>query len=234
MMRDISLLEDGQNETVTFAIGDIHGCLHKLLSLLGNCERYAQARPTRYVFLGDYVDRGPDSRGVIDVLRRIKERSRDEVICLRGNHEVLMLAACRERENLIWLLNGGGATLASFGIDDPRRLPADVVAWVDSLPLSFDDGRRFFVHAGVNPALPLDQQNEYDQVWIREPFLLSNKDFGRLIVHGHTPLAGGLPELRPNRLNLDTAAVLGGPLTAAVFKAGVREPVDFLTDDMKS
>jgi serine/threonine protein phosphatase 1 len=145
-----------------------------------------------------------------------------------------MLAACREREDLIWLLNGGGATLASFGIDDPRRLPADVVAWVDSLPLSFDDGRRFFVHAGVNPALPLDQQNEYDQVWIREPFLLSNKDFGRLIVHGHTPLAGGLPELRPNRLNLDTAAVMGGPLTAAVFKAGVREPVDFLTDDMKS
>jgi serine/threonine protein phosphatase 1 len=218
------------SDLVTFAIGDIHGCLDKLLSLLERCENYASGRPRRFVFLGDYVDRGPDSRGVITTLRQRQESRNDETICLRGNHEALLLAAVREGEELLWLVNGGGTTLASYGITEPGALPADDLLWIQELALSFDDGQRFYVHAGVNPMFPLDQQSEQDQVWIREPFLSSDREFGRLIVHGHTPLAEGRPDLRRNRLNIDTAAVLGGPLTAAVFTGERTEPVAFLTD----
>ena len=100
--------------------------------------------------------------------------------------------------------------------------------WFRSLPLSYDDGRRFFVHAGVNPQLPLAAQHERDLIWIREPFLSARRDYGRLIVHGHTPLGTGKPDLRANRLNLDTGAVFGGPLTAALFADGRTEPVKFI------
>jgi serine/threonine protein phosphatase 1 len=221
---------ESRGELVTFAIGDIHGCLDKLERLLDRCRGYGRGRPMRFVFLGDYVDRGPDSRGVIEKLRRAQREGGGEVICLRGNHEALMLAAARGEDVELWLLNGAGPTLASYDIDDPRALPADDVNWAASLPFSFDDGQRFFVHAGVNPARALDRQSEHDQVWIREPFLSSERDFGRLIVHGHTPLRSGLPDLRANRLNLDTAAVLGGPLTAAAFAPDRTGPMVFLTD----
>ena len=86
------------------------------------------------------------------------------------------------------------------------------------------------MHAGVNPEVPLDAQNEHDLLWIREPFLSSTRDYGRLIVHGHTPLRSGVPDRRPNRLNIDTAAVYGGPLTAAIFTDESVQPVDFLSE----
>lgn len=218
------------SDIVTFAVGDIHGCLSKLVRLLDRCHRHAQDRPQRFVFLGDYVDRGPDSRGVIETLRAAQRTGRHEVICLRGNHEALMLAAVRDGDFDPWLANGAEHTLASYGVNDPRRLPVEHVDWVASLPFSFDDGRRFFVHAGVNPDIPLNHQRQDDQIWIREPFLSCAQNYGRLIVHGHTPLWSGIPDLKPNRLNLDTAAVMGGPLTAAVFAADRTGPVAFLTD----
>ena len=90
--------------------------------------------------------------------------------------------------------------------------------WLRSLPLTYDDGRRLFVHAGVDPHKPLGAQDEHDLIWIREPFLDDDRDYGRLIVHGHTPLETAKPDLRPNRLNLDTAAVFGGPLTRGGFR----------------
>ena len=108
------------------------------------------------------------------------------------------------------------------------RCRAAHVDWLRALPLSYDDGRRFFVHAGVNPGAPLDAQDDFDLLWIREPFLSHGGDYGRLIVHGHTPLADGIPDLRGNRLNLDTGAVFGGPLTAAVFDDAQTEPIGFL------
>ena len=116
------------------------------------------------------------------------------------------------------------------GIEHPSELPPQHFDWIAALPLAFDDGRRTFVHAGVDPARPLDRQSEHDLVWIREPFLSSARDYGRLIVHGHTPLTSGFPDVRPNRLNIDTAAVYGGPLTAAVFTDDATGPVAFLTD----
>lgn len=223
--------QEGQDRgALTFAIGDVHGCLRKLMRLFDRCLRHCDEQPGRFVFVGDYLDRGPDSRGVVEMLRRVQGELPGQVICLKGNHEAMMLDAVRTDDDDLWLLNGGGHTLLSYGIARAADMPRDILDWVDALPLSFDDGRRLFVHAGVNPFVPLDQQSEHDRLWIREPFLSSTRDYGRLIVHGHTPLAAGRPDLRPNRLNLDTAAVYGGPLTAAVFDEDKTGPVTFLTD----
>jgi serine/threonine protein phosphatase 1 len=216
---------------LTYAIGDVHGCLGKLLRLLKHCERDADGRPHRLVFVGDYIDRGPDSRGVLTLLMQAQRERPGEVVCLRGNHEALMLEALGTGDPILWLMNGASETLVSYGIDDPERLPPEDVRWVAALPVSFDDGLRYFVHAGVNPDRPLDQQRERDQLWIREPFLSSRRDYGRFIVHGHTPQTEGVPDLQPNRVNIDTAAVYGGRLTAAVFTDAAREPVAFLTDE---
>lgn len=214
---------------LTYAIGDVHGCADKLDRLLDRIRAHAAGRPMRLVFLGDYIDRGPDSRRVIATIRRLQS-GLDDVICLRGNHEAILLDAFRTGDEELWLLNGALQTLVSYDAMRAADLPREDVEWISSLRLSFDDGRRFFVHAGVNPLASLDRQTEQDLVWIREPFLSSDRDFGRLVVHGHTPLRTGRPDLRRNRLNLDTAAVYGGPLSAAAFTAQETWPVAFLSD----
>ena len=216
----------------TYAIGDIHGCLDKLRSLLLRCEMHADGRPSAFVFVGDYIDRGPQSSAVIDCLIDLKAQLGENVVTLMGNHEAMALAAFDGSGPVrLWLAQGGLATLKSYGIAEPRELPRTHVDWLRALPLRYDDGRRFFVHAGVNPATPLEAQNDFDLLWIREPFLSHRGDYGRLIVHGHTPLADGVPELRGNRLNLDTGAVFGGPLTAAIFAAAQTGPIGFLQAD---
>jgi serine/threonine protein phosphatase 1 len=214
----------------TYAIGDIHGCLDQLQHLVELCERDAGAERTKLVFLGDYIDRGPDSRGVIDFLIDLQKWSPDQIICLRGNHEDLLLAALEDSEaELNWLLNGGRSTLDSYRVADVLDLPVAHIDWVRSLALFHDDGERFFVHAGAHPARPLNQQDPHDLLWIREPFLSSSNDYGRLVVHGHTPIASGVPELRANRLNIDTGAVYGRALTSAAFAAHKTAPVGFLS-----
>jgi len=213
----------------TYAIGDIHGCLEKLRSLLLRCEKHADGRPMSLVFVGDYIDRGPQSSAVIDCLIDLQAQHGQRVVTLMGNHEAMALAAVDGNGPApLWFAQGGLATLASYGIAEPGELPRTHVDWLRALRLSYDDGRRFFVHAGVNPGTPLDAQDEFDLLWIREPFLSHDGDYGRLIVHGHTPLASGVPDLRGNRLNLDTGAVFGGPLTAAVFDDAPTEPIGFL------
>ena len=216
--------------SLTYAVGDIHGALHKLLPLLTRCEDHAAGRPRRYVFLGDYVDRGPDSAGVVRALRAFAVRL-PEVVALMGNHEAMLLAAFDETiDPAQWLGQGGAATLESYGVAQPRDLPHDDVAWLRGLPLTHDDGRRLFVHAGIDPRVPLDAQADDDLLWIREPFLSDARDHGRLIVHGHTPVSS-MPDLRTNRLNLDTGAVFGGPLTAAVFSDEATPPLAFLRSE---
>lgn len=215
--------------SLIYAIGDIHGCLDKLRSLIVHCEKHADGRPMSFVFVGDYIDRGPQSSAVIDCLIDLKAQLAENVVTLMGNHEAMALAVFDGSGPVrLWLAQGGLATLESYGIAEARELPRGHVEWLRALPLSYDDGRRFFVHAGVNPNAPLDAQDDFDQLWIREPFLSHGGDYGRLIVHGHTPLADGVPDLRGNRLNLDTGAVFGGPLTAAVFDDAQTEPIGFL------
>jgi len=214
---------------VTYAIGDVHGALHKLQALFARCEDHAANRAHKYVFLGDYIDRGSESAEVVQFLITLQAKMPGSVVALMGNHEAMLLAVAdgtMPAED--WLWQGGAATLRSYDVAAAAELPRGHRDWLRALPLTHDDGRRFFVHAGVDPRLPLDAQNDADLLWIREPFLTDHRDYGRLIVHGHTPLAGGVPDLRSNRLNVDTGAVFGGPLTAAVFVEDATPPIAFL------
>jgi len=215
--------------SLTYAIGDIHGALHKLRSLVARCEQHAGGRPRTFVFIGDYIDRGPESCGVISYLIGLMAKMPNRVVTLMGNHEAMLLSiidGTAPAED--WLWQGGTETLQSYGVEDARELPREHVDWLRTLRMSYDDGRRFFVHAGVDPELPLEQQDDHDLLWIREPFLSDGRDYGRLIVHGHTPVAGGFPDWRGNRLDLDTGAGYGGPLTAAVFSDDATSPLGFL------
>jgi serine/threonine protein phosphatase 1 len=153
----------------------------------------------------------------------------DDAIFLTGNHEAMALEAIEDETAMShWLLNGGDATLESYGVSTVGELPADHLAWLRALKFSHDDGRRLFVHAGINPGRPLDDQNNHDLIWIREPFLSDRRDHGRFIVHGHTPLRAGVPDLRSNRLNIDTGAAYGNALTAAIFTDDEVVPIGFL------
>ncbi len=217
------------NASLTYAIGDIHGSLSKLRRLIARCEHDARGRPMTFVFLGDYIDRGPESAGVVRYVIELQSRLRDQVIALKGNHEAVALGVVDGTMPAdYWLQLGGTATLRSYGVDSAEALPPEHVDWLRSLRPGYDDGRRFFVHAGIDPERPLDAQHEHDLLWIREPFLSEKRDYARLVVHGHTPLAGSRPDLRRNRLNVDTGAVFGGPLTAAVFAAAETRPIAFL------
>jgi serine/threonine protein phosphatase 1 len=215
---------------LTFAVGDIHGCLDKLQRLLAACEVYAGARPARYVFLGDYIDRGPQSRGVVELLIQRQAARPGTIVCLRGNHEQMAIDAhASDRAVPLWLANNGASTLRNYG----GRISPEHLAWLAALPFCHDDGLRFFVHAGIDLAVPLAEQEPEVMLWMREPFLseCDEVDCGRFIVHGHTPLATGTPDLHRRRLNLDTAAVMGGLLSAAVLDATQAEPLGFLTDE---
>ncbi len=214
---------------LTYAVGDIHGSLNKMQAVVEACRRHAEGRAMQFVFLGDYIDRGPDSAGVVRAMMGLQDELQERLIALMGNHEAWVLALLDGRAPASgWLLNGGTHTLRSYGVRAAGDLPPAHLEWMRSLRLSYDDGRRFFVHAGVDPDKPLDAQDEQDLLWIREPFLNDGRDYGRLIVHGHTPLETAMPELLSNRLNLDTAAVFGGPLTAAVFDDTQTEPLAYL------
>jgi serine/threonine protein phosphatase 1 len=218
--------------SLTFAIGDIHGCLGKLRRLIEACEAHAAGRPARYVFLGDYIDRGPNSRGVVEFLMRRQQAQPGTVVCLRGNHEQLAIDAHDDdRAMPLWLQNSGATTQRSYWQTN-GRISDMHLAWLRALPFCHDDGLRFFVHAGIDLTVPLARQSEHVMLWMREPFLTDcdRVDCGRFIVHGHTPMRTGTPDLRRRRLNLDTAAVIGGPLTAAAFDLTRAAPIAFLTD----
>jgi serine/threonine protein phosphatase 1 len=215
--------------TRAYAVGDIHGCLDQLQRLVDRCEQDAASQKSTFIFLGDYIDRGLDSRGVIKFLMDLQKYSPHRIICLRGNHEDLLLRALEgDDAEQHWMTNGADATLNSYRVPRAIDLPSSHIEWIRFLPLFHDDGLRFFVHAGIHPDRRLNEQRSRDLLWIREPFLSSCKDFGRFIVHGHTPVKSGRPDLHPNRLNLDTGAVYGRPLSAAVFDRYQLAPLKFI------
>ncbi len=213
-----------------YAIGDIHGCLDRLVSLHEMIAEDIAARPVRHttlLHLGDYVDRGADSAQVIDWLINQPPVPADDFINLMGNHEHMMLSAIAgadpEAHN-VWLTNGGADSLLSWGISRivppaewAGRLPRQHLIFLRDLPASHRIGPYLFVHAGVRPGVPLDQQTRQDMLWIREPFLSSGADHGAVIVHGHTPKRE--PVVQANRIAIDTGAVLGGALTCVVLEA---------------
>ena len=212
-----------------YAIGDVHGCLTELRGLEQRIVEDAAAVEGEkwLVYLGDLVDRGPDSVGVLDrLLARPPQGFRR--ICLAGNHEIMMLAFLdNPASQPEWLQFGGQQTLASYGIDAARLLatparqrraildshvPQDHVEFLTDLPLTLSLPGVVFVHAGLRPDIPVDRQAENDLLWIREEFFRAPPLPGRLVVHGHTPARDAV--MLPGRICVDTGAFATGRLTA--------------------
>ncbi|MDR3539275.1 MAG: metallophosphoesterase family protein [Acetobacteraceae bacterium] len=212
-----------------YAIGDIHGCLERLVAIHELIAEDMVARPTdmaTLIHLGDYVDRGPESAQVVDWLLGGPPVPASAIVNLMGNHEHLMLSAIASGEAEaaeIWMSNGGADSLLSWGV--PRaaaqgewagRIPVPHLLFLRDLATHVQIGPYLFVHAGIRPGVPLDQQSRHDMLWIREPFLSSKQNHGVVVVHGHTPRQE--PMVRPNRIGIDTGAVMGGVLTCVVLE----------------
>ncbi len=227
-----------------YAIGDVHGCLDELNTLLNLIDDDLAARSIknhRIILLGDYVDRGPNCSGVIERLMELTSTNTN-MTCLFGNHDEKLLLATKKM-NLAVMDNyfryGGGETLKSYGFSEQEislishgdftdkvastlankvkeMVPEAHVEFLRALPRFTQEGDYYFCHAGVQPELELSAQRENDLIWIREPFLSWDKPLEKVIIHGHTKIDE--PETRLNRINLDTGCCYGGKLTAVVLE----------------
>ena len=218
-----------------YAIGDVHGRADLLDALFSAIDKDLVDHPTRrslHVCLGDYIDRGPYSRQVIDLI--MHRSSIHEMVALKGNHEFYVIDFLRDPTTLTqWSQYGGLQTLMSYGLT-PSIKPSAAqqrelanqfasalieyghTSFFGSLRTSYTCGDFFFVHAGVKPGVPLEGQVEEDLCSIRDPFLLFEENFPKLIVHGHTPV--GDPDYRYNRINIDTGAYATGKLTSLIVE----------------
>jgi serine/threonine protein phosphatase 1 len=218
-------------QTRIYAIGDIHGRADLLADLIARIDDDVQRRPIAEVievYLGDYIDRGADSRGVIDLLAMRLVRNR--AVCLRGNHEVMLDMFLRDPASLRdWVPMGALQTLQSYTVPlTPKKTPTELHRlFCDRLPRahqlfmeclrdSFNSGDFLFVHAGIRPGVPIEQQRTSDMHWIRHEFLDSTEDHGWFVVHGHTPVPH--PDIRNNRINIDTGAWRTGVLTCIAIE----------------
>ncbi len=223
-----------------YAVGDIHGradLLGRLHDLIRADAAPFHDRRLAMVYLGDYIDRGPSSREVLDILVT-SSLPGFETIHLKGNHEDLALRFLDDaRTGLEWTLVGGDATLMSYGAADGRRLRGSVdfatiqekfhgrlppahLEFLRNLGSFHVEGDYLFVHAGVRPGRPMEDQDEMDLIWIRGDFLQSTEDHGRMVVHGHSITHE--PEIRPNRIGIDTGAYATGRLTCLVLDGDKR------------
>ncbi len=196
------------------AIGDIHGCLAQLQNLL------ALVGPTKtdqVVFLGDYIDRGPDSAGVIDELIAFREEFPGTVF-LCGNHEQMLLDYLAGRNTARFLMNGGDTTLASYRDRNLWPLPDSHMHFLKALKDRHATQHFIFVHAGLRPGIPLAEQHPDDLLWIRWDFLDSDYDWGKTVVYGHTPRQE--PLITRTRVALDTGCVYGRVLTCCDLLEG--------------
>jgi serine/threonine protein phosphatase 1 len=225
---------DAEKPGRIYAIGDIHGRLDLLTRAVDAVARDVAARgpAALTVTVGDYIDRSPASRGVLDLLARNPFAM--PYAALKGNHEEMLAAFLADpAAGPHWFDNGGEATLVSYGVhlrgasyegfaearEELRAaLPAAHVEFLRVLRLSLVRGGYFFCHAGVRPGVPLDRQREEDLLWIRGAFLHSDADFGKIVVHGHTPALA--PEVRANRIGIDTGAYASGKLTCVALGEG--------------
>jgi serine/threonine protein phosphatase 1 len=226
------------SDTAIYAIGDIHGRLDLLLQLQEQIANDAARHPAKrrlLVYLGDYVSRGPDSRGVVERVRTWQPEGFERVI-LRGNHEDLLLrfAGGEWKAGRHWFDYGGLDTLAAYGIDIADRaardeasvtelgrclaaaLPLSHLEFFNTLQINHRAGGYFFSHGGIRPGVALDAQSPHDCMWIRKTFLDSSADHGAVVVHGHSICRE--PEIRRNRIGIDTGAYRSGVLTCVVLE----------------
>jgi serine/threonine protein phosphatase 1 len=222
-----------------YAIGDIHGRRDLLDELHGSIiadARHTKARQKAVVYIGDYVDRGDDSRGVIERLQATPLAGFHNVHII-GNHEDILLRFLEDPTVApLWLANGGDATLYSYGVDwrqhvqdddfEPLRLafraaiPSSHLRFLRGLSLSHIAGDYMFVHAGIRPGREVDKQDPEDLMWIRDEFLGSDADHGKVVVHGHS--ISSEPQMRDNRIGIDTGAFATGKLTCLVLEGTAR------------
>jgi serine/threonine protein phosphatase 1 len=231
----IGKVQNPNENTRVYVIGDIHGRLDLFDRLIDEIERDAEERgaSSLTVTLGDYIDRGPDSRGVLD--RLLSNPFPGDYVALKGNHEALLETFLEDSAiGAHWRQLGGLETLRSFGVSIAATMvgknyeeaaeqlrvalsPAHT-KFLASLKTSLTVGRYFLCHAGIRPGVALERQRPQDLMWIRGEFLRSRLDFGKIVVHGHTPTAE--PEVLPNRINIDTGAFATGRLTCVVLEGG--------------
>ena len=217
-----------------YAIGDIHGRADLLDDMFKRIDANLASNPVAHgieVFLGDYIDRGPASREVLD--RLVARKRTHRTVFLKGNHETYITEFVTNPPLLEdWQRLGGLETLISYGITPSinagaaeqarlaaafdRALPESHRRFIGELKSSFTCGDFYFVHAGVRPGIPLAKQREEDLLWIRSEFLNCEDDFGKIVVHGHTPVLQ--PDIRSNRINIDTGAYATGRLTCLILQ----------------
>lgn len=203
-----------------FAIGDIHGCISKLKSIMNMID--IDAQNDTLVFIGDYIDRGVDSKGVVDFVLDLR-KSIDRMICLQGNHEQMFLDYLSDDKHKgFFLANGGESTISSYGFIETNdgmkvNVPKSHMQFFKSLLPYYETDDYIFVHAGLRPGIPLEKQGTDDLMWVRYEFIKSSYDFGKTVVFGHTPLLR--PLIEPNKIGIDTGAVFGGKLTCVELPA---------------
>lgn len=195
-----------------FIIGDLHGCLGMLQRLMDKIKW--QPDKDRLIFLGDYIDRGEDPKGVVNFILKLTRFS-SEVQCLIGNHEAIFLDYLNGKDRRLFILNGGMKTLESYQRDKPEGegplVPADHVAFYQSLKSFIELDDYYVVHAGFRPGVALKDQTLEDMTWIRDPFIYSENNFKKRVIFGHTPFYE--PLVMDNKIGLDTGAVYGNRLT---------------------
>lgn len=195
-----------------YAIGDIHGCIDRLIDLLAKID--ADPARDQLVFLGDYIDRGPSS---YEVVAHLIELSRwiPGVVFLKGNHEEMLTQYLEGMNRHLFLINGGQATLESYmkhrTHENGDLIPSDHLRFFASLRLYYQTDDYIFVHAGMREDIPLEAQRSEDLLWIRDEFIASDHDFGKRVVFGHTPFNN--PLVKVNKIGIDTGAVYGNRLT---------------------
>jgi len=199
-------------DSKTFIIGDIHGCLDMLKRLVEKIK-WDPAKD-KLIFVGDYIDRGPDPKGVVDYILSLMAES-SGIQCLIGNHEVIFLDYIKGKDRKLFLMNGGMNTLESYAFHlvdtEDELLPPSHKEFFASLKYTIALDDYYVVHAGFRPKVPLEEQDPDDLVWIRDPFIYSTYDFGKRVIFGHTPFYE--PLIMKNKVGIDTGAVYGNRLT---------------------
>ncbi|GBC63274.1 metallophosphatase [Desulfonema ishimotonii] len=199
-----------------FAIGDIHGCFDQLSELMVRVLEEMNADRDTLVFLGDYIDRGPASVEVVEYLIRLRA-SLPNTVFLKGNHEEMLQNYLDGLDKHTYLINGGRKTLEGYLAHrdaegrDGGPIPEEHLEFFLSLSDSYQTEKYIFVHAGLRPGVPPDQQVPADMLWIRDRFVRSDYDFGKQVVFGHTPFK--TPLVQFNKIGIDTGAVYGNVLT---------------------